>query len=475
MNNNMEKRYGLGTAVCMVIGIVIGSGIFFKTEAVLELTDKNALTGVLSLLIIGIIMFFCAYAFSLMAQKHGRVNGVVDYAEAACGPKYAYYLAWFFTFAYTPGITSVLGWVSAVYFGSLFGFSPTSGETLVLASLFLFGLAFLNAVSPQLAGKTQISTTIIKLIPLGLMAVFGIFKGLSNGQLVQNFQTASLGSTSAIHGLTASVVSLAFAFEGWILVTSIHAELKDAHKNLPRALILGLLAIVAIYVFYYLGICGAVSVDELIANGSPQAFKNMFGEFFGTLLTVFIFISCLGTTNGLVMANSRNMYALAVRGNGPMPKFFAHVDETTKMPVNSAFFGALISIIWLVYYFGANQSTNWFGVFSFDSSELVIVAVYVFYIPIFLKMYTDHTQNFFHRFLVPTMAILSCIFVIGCAVYAHGIVKYKEAAANGGFAFPILFFTIFTVILLLIGKYFYHSDDEKTGRRAFLFTLKRVE
>lgn len=459
MNNNMEKRYGLGTAISMVVGIVIGSGIFFKTEAVLALTNQNALAGVLSLLIIGVIMFFCAYAFSLLAQKYEKINGVVDYAEAACGPKYAYYLSWFFTFAYTPGITSVLGWVSAVYFCSLFGFEATSGETVLLAALFLLGLSFLNAVSPRLAGKTQVSTTIIKLIPLGLMAVFGIISGLSNGQLVQNFQISSLEGTSAIHGLTASVVSLAFAFEGWILVTSINAELKDARKNLPRALILGILAIVAIYVFYYLGICGAVSVEELIAYGSPQAFKNLFGNFFGTLLTVFIFISCLGTTNGLVMANSRNMYALAARGNGPMPKFFAHVDETTNMPVNSAFFGAFISIVWLVYYFGANLSTNWFGVFCFDSSELVIVAVYVFYIPIFLKMYKDHSQNLFHRVVVPTMAIFSCFFVIGCAIYAHGIVKYKEAAANGEFAFPILFFTIFSVILLLIGKYFYHSKD----------------
>lgn len=458
MNNTMEKRYGLGTAVCMVVGIVIGSGIFFKTEAVLKITNGNALSGVLSLIVIGFIMFFCVYAFSLMAQKYEKINGVIDYAEAACGPKYAYYLAWFFTFAYTPGITSVLGWVSAMYLCSMLGFSPTSGETLIIAALILIGLSFMNAISPNLAGKTQIYATIIKLIPLVLMAVFGTVCGLSDGQLIQNFQTVSAQGSSVIHGLTASVVSLAFAFEGWILVTSINAELKDARKNLPRALLLGILAIVAIYVFYYVGVCGAISIEELIASGSVQAFKNLFGNFFGTLLTVFIFISCLGTTNGLVMANSRNMYALAARGNGPMPKFFAHVDETTKMPVNSAFLGAFLSIIWLVYYFGANLSTNWFGVFCFDSSELVIVAVYVFYIPIFLKMYKDTTQNFFRRIIVPTLAIFSCIFVIGCAVYAHGIVKYKEAAANGTFAFPILFFAIFTVVLLFIGKFFYRSE-----------------
>ena len=85
MSQNMEKRYGLPTAICMVIGIVIGSGIFFKTEGVLSATGGNVLTGVLSLLIMGMVMLFCAYAFSLLSQKYGKVNGVLDYAEAACG------------------------------------------------------------------------------------------------------------------------------------------------------------------------------------------------------------------------------------------------------------------------------------------------------------------------------------------------------------------------------------------------------
>ena len=455
MEQQMEKRYGLPTAICMVVGIVIGSGIFFKTESVLQVTGGNALTGVLSLLIMGIIMFFCAYAFSLLAQKYNKVNGVVDYAEAACGPKYAYYLGWYMTMIYTPGITSVLCWVSAMYFMALFGFGPTSGETMAMAGFFLLGDALLNAVAPKIVGKLQVSTTVIKMIPLVLMAVIGIGAGMANGQLAHNFALASSSEVSALGGLTASVVSLAFAFEGWILATSINAELKDAKKNLPRALIIGAIIIVAIYVLYYMGICGAISVEELMESGSTQAFKNLFGDFFGTLLSVFIVISCLGTVNGLMMANSRSMYAIATRGNGPKPALFAHVDETTNMPITSTFFGAFVVMFWLVYYFGANLSTGWFGPFNYDSGELVIVAMYAMYIPIFLKMYREKDLSPFKRIVVPTLAIFSCLFLAGCAVYAHGIVKYQEAAANGEFAFPVLFFCIVTAVVLFIGKLFY--------------------
>lgn len=460
MNQNMEKRYGLPTAICMVVGIVIGSGIFFKTEGVLAATGGNVLTGVLSLLIMGMVMLFCAYAFSLLSQKYEKVNGVVDYAEAVLGPKYAYYLGWFMTFAYTPCIASVLCWVSARYLGELFGFGATSGEVLVIACLILVADAFLNAVAPKIAGKTQVSTTVIKLIPLLLMAVVGTTVGLTNGQLIANFTNPPSADISPIGGLTASVVSLAFAFEGWILATSINAELKDAKKTLPRALILGSFVIVGVFVLYYMGICGAISVEELTAAGAPAAFKKLFGNAFGTILSVFIVVSCLGTTNGLMMANSRSVYALAVRGNGPNPKLFGKLDETSNMPVNSALFGMLTVAVWLVYFYGANLSTGWFGPFNFDSSELPIVALYAMYIPIFLKMYKDKDLSPVKRVIVPTLAILSCLILVGCAVYSHGIVKYQAAAAEGKFSFPVLFFLIVFAVVMFVGRFFYHPAKE---------------
>ena len=82
------------------------------------------------------------------------------------------------------------------------------------------------------------------------------------------------------------------------------------------------------------------------------------------------------------------------------------------------------------------------------------------YIPIFLKMYKDKSVNAFKRFVVPTLAIISCIFLVGCAVYAHGIVKYQAAAAEGKFSFPVLFFLIVTVVVLFIGKFFYNKNAD---------------
>ena len=95
MENKLEKKYGLFTAICMVVGIVVGSGGFYKAQVILQKTGGDMPLGVLAWLIGGAIMIVCILAFSAMAQKYEKVNGIVDYAEAIVGKRYGYYIGWF--------------------------------------------------------------------------------------------------------------------------------------------------------------------------------------------------------------------------------------------------------------------------------------------------------------------------------------------------------------------------------------------
>ena len=133
----LNRKFGLFTAICMVVGTVIGSGIFFKAQNVLIATEGNLPIGIAAWLISGLIMIICSLQFAMMATKYEKVNGVVDYAEATCGKGYGYYLAWFMVNIYYPGMTSVLAWVSARYFGVLFGWGLVSAEVLTLSGFFL--------------------------------------------------------------------------------------------------------------------------------------------------------------------------------------------------------------------------------------------------------------------------------------------------------------------------------------------------
>ena len=293
MENQLKEKYGLLTAISMVVGIVIGSGVFFKAEAVLKATGGNMPLGIAAWVIVGLIMIICSYSFATLATKYERVNGVVDYAEMTVGSKYGYYVGWFMAIIYNPTITSVLAWVSARYTCVLLGWDITGGACMTIACFYLVASYAMNALSPIIAGKFQVGTTVIKLIPLMLMAVVGTIVGLSNGMTVRNFTNVPVTDTGNGGGLFASVVAVAFAYEGWILTTSINAELKDSKKNLPKALILGSLIVVFVYIFYYIGLAGAVTTETLMESGqegAKLAFQNIFGTVGGSLIFVFVII-----------------------------------------------------------------------------------------------------------------------------------------------------------------------------------------
>jgi Amino acid transporters len=450
MEVKLEKKYGLFTAIAMVVGIVIGSGVFFKAEKVLKATGGNLTLGILAWVIGGIIMIACAYTFAVMATKYQYVNGIVDYAEATIGPKYGYYVGWFMALIYYPTLTSVLAWVSARYTSVLFGFSITGGECMTIACLYLVGSYALNALSPVLAGKFQVSTTVIKLIPLALMAVVGTIVGLTNGMTVHNFTTV-VTQVNTSNALFTAVTATAFAYEGWIIATSINAELKDAKKNLPLALVAGTFIVMIAYILYYVGLAGAVTNEVMMKGGeagAKLAFQTIFSNAGGSLIFVFVIISCLGTLNGLMLGCTRGLYSIAARGFGPKPKVYSQVDSVTNMPTNSSIFGLLLCGIWLFFFYGANLTKSWFGFFSFDSSELPIITIYALYIPIFIAMIRkERDLSFFKRFFMPVIALLGCVFMIVAACFSH-----KMAAV----AYMIIF-----AVVMVIGSFFGHKEAVK--------------
>ena len=254
--------------------------------------------------------------------------------------------------------------------------------------LFLVSAYTLNVLSPTLAGKFQVSTTIIKLIPLGLMAVVGKIYGLIYGITQENFMNKAIINETTLSNfpLFAAVCATAFAYEGWIIATSINAELKDAKRNLPKALIIGGVIVIITYITYFVGVAGGANNQDLIETGATIAFTNIFGNIFGNILNLFIAISCMGTCNGLTLGVSRGMYSLAIRNQGIQPNIFKQVDAHTKIPTNSAVIGLLFSAIWGFYFYCAQLSaagSSWLGPFVFDSSELPIITIYGMYIPIF--------------------------------------------------------------------------------------------
>ena len=445
----MEKRYTLPVAIALVVGTVIGSGIFFKAENVLKGTGGNLGVGVLAFVIMGFVMIISAGTFGIVAQSHEGIEGLVGYARASCGKTYGYYMGWFMATVYYPSLTGVLSWLPARYFGVLLGWDDPifSGRTMALAGGFLVVTYAMNALAPKLAGKFAISTTVIKLIPLLLMAVVGTVVGLSSGMTKFNF-THVVTDIPFAQGLFGAVVALAFAFEGWICATSIGTELKDSKKNMPRALLIGTVIVAIVYVIYYIGLAGAVESEVMMAGGEAGAkiaFQNIFGQVGGAAIFVFVVISCWGTCNGLTMAVTRGMFDLAAESNSPKLVMFKNVDTNTNMANNSAVFGLLVSSLWLLYFYGGTIMEG-FGPFKFDSSELPIITLYAIYIPIYIALLKRKDLPGFQGKVMPVLAILCSVFMVFAAIYSH---KWN-----------VLYYLIVFFVIEVIGAFF------KSGRKA---------
>lgn len=467
----MEKRYGLPTAISMVIGIVIGSGVFIKGGKVLNLTGGNLWQGIAVVGIVGLICIICSLVFATLGSRYEKVNGVVDYAEMALGPKYAYYVGWFMNFIYVPALVAMLAFFSAMMFLQLFGIkavdfangqiNPTAIG--VGAGFMMIGYG-INILSPKLAGRMQVGMTVIKLIPLVLMGVVGTIAGLVNGTTLEVLNFVNTAEYTAVDGagFFKAIVGFAFAYEGWILATSINSELKDAKKNLPRALIIGSLVTIVIYALYIFAMSCVGDVKTITSTWPfgetlPRiAFSKLFGNVVGTIVYVFITISCLGTMNGLIMSSARGLYALSARGMGPSPEFFGDIDKQNNFSVKSAVIGMMAGGFWYAWtvmvwmggpeMFGAVHGFEWI---AWEPDEIGIICLYVMYIPMMIGlMIKAKDLGVFQRFILPVLGLICCLF-------------FAYAIWNGYGWKKCIGFLIFFAVVEFIGYLFINGGRKK--------------
>jgi APA family basic amino acid/polyamine antiporter len=442
----IEKKYGIYTAVAMVVGIVIGSGVFKSAGDVLSKAGGNLFTSITAWLIGGAIMVVSAYTFSLIAVRVEKNSGIVDYIETALGEKAGYLIAWFMNFVYYPTLIGILAWLGGSITSTLIG-AEGDYVTWLFALLYLFGTYAVSVVSPILAGKWQVSATVVKLVPLVLIAVVGLIVGLINGTTVDNFVQNATNVTGG--SLAQAVAVTVFAYEGWIIATSINAELKDAKKTLPKALIFGTLIVVLAYLLFFLGLSGVLTNNELVANAGSLdttvlAAKNLFGDFFGSAVVVLVLVSVLGTLNGLVMGGFRGMYAISIRDKGPKPEVFNKLSKSDST-VNSGILSVVMTLFWGVLWFGNFQ--GWWNGFM-DTSVLPIVFLYASYIIVYVFIIRKLDDlSFVNRYVFPVVSSLGALYLV-----------YGAFTSDPKM---FLYFALIVVVFTTVGLFLYNKKPKK--------------
>ena len=445
-----NNEYNLFTAISLIVGIVIGSGIFFRSDDVLGYTSGSVVQGILVFIIAGISIVFGSLTISKIAMMTNKAGGIITYMEETLNAHAAGSIGWFHSFVYYPTLVVVVSWVAGIYLCMLFNLP---GELMVQCAIgFFFVVLFftLNVLAKKIGGYFQVGTTVIKLIPLVLIAVLGVVYGDTT-----NITIEPIIKTTSNIGFIAAIVPIAFSFDGWIVASSMSHEIKNAKKNLPLALTISPFFIVMIYSLYLVGISAILGPEQVIALGDSHVYvasEFLFGALGAKIILIFVIISVLGTVNGLIIGIIRLPYGLALRNMIPNSNRIKEVNQNLDIPVNSAILSFVITCIWFIIHYFVMKYQLLGGS---DVSEISIVMNYVCYIGIYLgvirlyqkKKVKGMISSVFNP-IIATIGSLIIFFGSLIVVSQEGLVFNVKA-----FVFMLLSSIILTIAYLYCKKH----------------------
>lgn len=437
-----KNKYGLLTCIAMIVGVVIGSGIFFKSDNILTATNGSIFLGVLAFCIAAISIIFGSLTVAELAARNDKAGGIISYAEDAYNGGVACAFGWFQTFLYYPTLIAVVCYVVGIYVCMLFNLPSTLEIKMLIGLITTFVLFAMNLFSTKLAGYFQTSATFIKLIPLILIGVAGFVFGKPD--LVLDTTTSEFASATWLSAL----IPIVFSFDGWIVATSISHEVKNAKKNVPLALICAPLAILIIYLLYFVGISIYLGPDVIMSTGDQHvelAASNLFGPWAAKSILVFVIVSVAGTANGLMMGLCQLPYSLAIRGMFPKSDKVAKINEKWDIPTVSYLVGLVIVLFWLAMHYLTSKYDLLPGS---DVSEIAITLNYMLFILLYVQVLRmglrGEIKGFWKGKFNPVLAIIGSLIIL----YV-------------GLLNPLFLLYLFLCTLLLVSAYLFWFKTSK--------------
>ena len=420
---SLRKNLGVMSAMSIVVGCVIGAGVFFKPYAIYRATGGAPGMGMLSWIIGGVASILGALTFAEVAVLIPKTGGMVTYLGEVYNDKIGFLAGWMQTVIFYPAFLAGYG----VKVGTeLKDYLGPNGESFVLpiAMAVIIILVALNTLGNKTASRVQIVSTICKLIPLVLLMIFGfilgkggnpIFTPLVNEGAVNpdTKETITMGSA-----IGSTLIAVLFAFEGWTNVGAIAGEMKHPGRDLPRAIVGGVSIIMAVYFIINMAYLWVIPADELMSLESPAAEVAMriFGPVGGTLVKVGIIISVIGAANGFLLSGSRVAYYMADTQTIPFSGAFAKLNKN-DVPTNSII---LIGFLACIY-----SLTKQFDMLT----DLAVFSCWIFYTLTFACVMTlRRKQPDLERkykvplyAVIPILAIVSGLYVIASQLFMYGI------------------------------------------------------
>jgi amino acid transporter len=339
-----RRHLGLGAAIAVVIGSTIGSGIFRSTAGIAEsLPNAGAIYGVW---IAGTVLSLCgAWTLAEIGAALPHAGGHYAYLREAWGRRTAFLYGWAELTLIRAASVGAISTAFAEYLLRALGVDPATNAGLVNAAAVgaIVSVGELNVLAAAWNSGFQVATTAAK--SLGLLIVIGaaLFLAPTAGASV-----VTAGSDLPAGAWAAALVSVLWAFDGWADLSKLGAEVRDPERTLPRALLIGTLAIGALYLLANAAYLHALTLQEAAASKlvAADVAQRALGPVGATLVSLTVVVSTLGALHGSVMTGPRVFAAVAE--DAPPFGALAHLDEATGNPTRAIRLSALLGSMFVL-------------------------------------------------------------------------------------------------------------------------------
>jgi basic amino acid/polyamine antiporter, APA family len=417
----LARRLGLFDATMIVMGGIIGSGIFINPYVVArQVHTPFLILGVWALG--GLLALAAAFIWAELASRRPDVGGQYAYLREAFRPAVAFLYGWVLLLVIQTGGMAAVAVTFSRYFLEM---APLPLTDSLLAALVLAALTVINCLGVRTGSTVQSIFMVLKIVAILALVICGLFfvKGpLPDASSHFLDQPVSLDLLTAIG---AAMVPVLFAYGGWQTATFLAAEIKEPQKNLPRGLILGVIGVVALYLsanFVYLRVLGASVLASTTAPAS-EVMRLALGDLGARAIAAGIAISTVGFLSQSMLTAPRVYYAMAKDG-----LFFSgvgRVHRTTHAPIVAITLQGVMAII-IALWGRYEQILNYVVSMDFIFFGLTACCIFVF------RKRQDGSRSSAGITKVPGHPWTTAIFVPACwLVVINTIYRYPSNTLIG--------------------------------------------
>lgn len=346
-HEQLPQVLGLFDATMIVIGSIIGSGIFLKISAIDTALQQYGFLSIMSTwLFVGIITLCGSLALAELGAMFPHAGGPYLYIREAFGCLPAFLWGWTEFWVVRTGSVGALACATVLYMNEVLPMSPL-GQTAVALTI-VIGLSAVNMFSTKAGAGVQSVATVSKVTFLAALIILPfVFQAtdISRPQPLLDIPTDGAGISAFLKSLGIAMVAVLWPYDGWINLGPVAEDIRDPKRNVPRAMAIGLGTVIIVYLGANLSYHLVLPMSHLAQSGTVAAdvFQTMFGPVGAKIAAVGVMISTFGATNSNMITGPR-IY-LAIARDGLIPSWLHQIHATCRTPVNTI----LIQAIWTIF------------------------------------------------------------------------------------------------------------------------------